>query len=634
MEATVASIFVHSFTWNRKMKIKNRVTLLVLLSIFTAFGQSQNSYSSFNAQLAKGWNTWNYESMLSHVLLPEGLALNINLRPAVLGTPYDTNYHFDKVSVDKSGMVRPQAHTFDGSYTDMIIDGWKGNTLRIQSTQVNGDLFILLEPVTTSNTTYFVELQTGFLWNRPGKILKEETYIKAITDKDTFSIRTTGNTVENARPYSSPYLSILPNETLGIYTGTPKSLKEIKNLITIAEEKYSTHAKTYGELAEAYKATQSVLGWNTLYDADLNRVVSPVTRGWNEAWQGFVLFEWDTYFAALLLGLDHKEYAYSNAMAVSKGVNRFGAVAFTQQPRNQLADNSQPPVGSMVCWKLYEKYGEKWFLEEVYEGLLSWNRWWVKNRLNQGYLTWGASWPNANVQDGAWESGLDNSPMYENVKMQPVGNNSLFNLADVGLNSLYVMDCQYLGKIAQALGKKQDAKELRTREKAFTKKVQGLWSEEEGIFLNKWLESNTFSDRLSPTLFYPMIAGIPSKEQAQTMLKNHYFNPKEFHGDYMIPSIARNDASYTNNYWQGAIWGPMNFLVYLGLKNYDTNAAKELAVKSYQLFEEAWLKHRYVFENIHAEKGVVASDDQLNCDPYYHWGALMGLMQFIELGHY
>ncbi|MEN1783622.1 MAG: trehalase family glycosidase [Bacteroidota bacterium] len=614
----------------------NRLSFLIffLLGILGIQGQDSPAYSNFNDQLAQGWNTWNYESMLSHVLLPQGLAFNINFRPSVLGTPYDTNYHYNKITVDKTGRVRPQAHTFDGSYTDVIIDGWKGNTIRVQSAQINENIVVLVEPITSSSTTYFVELQAGFLWNHTGHIQKEKDQLLAITAKDTISINTTGSIAENARPYMASYLSINSNIPFGVYTGPSQTLTQIQKAIQVAKEAYEAKAEAYGELAEGYKAAQSVLGWNTLYDADLNRVVSPVTRGWNEAWQGFVLFEWDTYFAALLLGLDHKEYAYSNAMAVSKGVNRYGAVAFTQQPRNQLADNSQPPVGSMVCWKLYEKYQETWFLEEVFDGLLSWNRWWVNNRRNQGYLTWGASWPNANVQDGRWESGLDNSPMYEEVEMQTVGNNSLFNLADVGLNSLYVMDCQYLQKIAQALGKKEIVKELRDREKEYTKKVQSLWSEEHGIFLNKWLQSNTFSNSISPTLLYPLIAGIPTQKQAQTILKKHYFNPDEFYGTYMIPSIARNDAAYNNDYWRGAIWGPMNFLVYLGLKNYDDKAAKQLASQSYELFEEAWLKHRYVFENINAEKGVVASDDQLNCDPYYHWGALMGLMQFMELGHY
>lgn len=614
-------------------RIGRYLKILPVFTVILGMSQDYRDYDTFNDSLAQGWNTWNYESMLSHVLLPEALAVNLNLRPAVLGTPYDENYHFDKVTVTKTGMVRPRAHAFDGAYTDIILL-WKGNRIQVQSTQKNDQLYLLISPLENSSTPYFIEVQSGFLWNKKGVVQRKENIIEATVNDKTLMVRTTGNTVENARPYTSPYLSIPSGHEFSVYTGEKTSLEAVKEILSEAKEKYERNSKIYGDYAEAFLATQSVLGWNTLYDADLNRVISPVTRGWNEAWQGFVLFEWDTYFASLLLGLGHKKYAYSNALAVTKGLNRYGAVAFTQQPRNQLADNSQPPVGSMVCWKLYEKYGDTWFLKEVYDELLSWNRWWVDHRLNKGYLTWGASWPNANVQDGRWESGLDNSPMYEKVTMQTVGQNSLFNMADVGLNSLYVMDCQYLLKMAKVLGKEDDIKEIGKREKQITEKVRSLWSSEKGTYLNKYLDTDTFSERLSPTLFYPMIAGIPSQKQARRVMLEHYYNPTEFFGNYMVPSISRNDPSYDNDYWRGAIWGPMNFLVYLGLKNYDDQAAKDLAENSYSLFMDAWTKHRYVFENINSEKGVSTPGDQLNCDPYYHWGALMGIMQFMEAGKY
>jgi putative isomerase len=145
------------------------------------------------------------------------------------------------------------------------------------------------------------------------------------------------------------------------------------------------------------------------------------------------------------------------------------------------------------------------------------------------------------------------------------------------------------------------------------------------------LDQPEFSHRLTPALFYPMLAGIPSLEQAKRMMKEHYYNTKEFYGDYIIPSCARNDKSFNNDYWRGAIWGPMNFLVYLGLRQYDRSAATDLADKSYKMYLDAWKKHHYVFENINSDRGVsTSSDNKLNSDPYYHWGALMGIMEFME----
>jgi putative isomerase len=592
-----------------------------------------DAYRRLNEQLAKGWNTWSYNSMLSHTLLPSGLTLKVNLRNAYIGTPGDPNYCLEQAVVDKSGLIRPIAHSFDGSYTELYVDNWLGNRIRVQSATSGADVFILVTPEIASPTRFFIELETGFLWNQPGHTARQGDHIVAQSGKKRWQIRSTRPSEPIRQPYLSAFQVFKGDTAIGFYTGTPRSLATVKQIIEQAKKNHHDYAQKFGEHAEAFKGIQSVLGWNTLYDVEKKRVITPVTRGWNEAWQGYVLFEWDTYFAALLFGLDHKNLAYANALAVTKGLNRFGAVPFTQMPRG-VADQSQPPVGSVVCWKLYEKYRDKWFLEAVYQELLSWNRWWMRSRNNQGFLTWGANWHSATPANAALESGLDNAPMYEDVQMQIVGDNALFNLADVGLNSLYVADCQYLGKIATALGHSADVEELKRRADEYRDKVNQLWSAEHGLFLNRFLDRSENSLRLSPTLFYPWLAGIPSEAQSKRMLAEHYFNPQEFYGPQILPSCALNDKSYNNNYWRGSVWGPMNLLVYLGLKQYDSAAAAELAQRSYKLYLDAWEQHHFVFENTNSQTGARDSRDQLNCDPYYHWGALMGLMQFMEDGHY
>ena len=614
---------------------KRLLSLLILLACIQAFGQSKSEkYQELTKELASGWNTWNYYSMMSYVLLPEGLSLNLNLRPAVLGNPYDPNYFYDNIFVTKSQMVKPKAHSIDGCYTSMTIDGWKGNTLNVQSASVDDQIYLLLNPIKRSATAYFVELESGILWNNPGSLTLDDDRISASFQSRNIEIRSTKNSTDAARPYAAPYQSYLADTVFAIYTGPEKTLNEIIDIVEKAKQNYHDDAQKFEDHADVHEAIQTVLGWNTLYDADLDRVITPVSRGWNEAWQGFVLFEWDTYFAALLSGLNNKELAYSNVFAITKMLNESGAVAFTQQPRGQLAVNSQPPVGSMVCWLLYEKYKEEWFLEEIFDELLSWNRWWVENRSYNGYLTWGASWKGAREQDARWESGLDNSPMYDDVKISDYGKNSLLDLADVGLNSLYVADCQYLIKMAKILGRKLELKELQDREKTFTKQVESLWSEEHGIYLNKNITTGAFSNRLSPTLFYPMIAGIPGKSQAERIFNEHFYNEEEFYGDYILPSCARNDPEYDNLYWRGAIWGPMNFLAYIGIRNYSDKATEDLVGKSYDLFTNCWNKHGYILENIHAEKGNDHLEDQVNSDLFYHWGALMGLMKVMEDGKY
>ncbi len=59
------------------------------------------------------------------------------------------------------------------------------------------------------------------------------------------------------------------------------------------------------------------------------------------------------------------------------------------------------------------------------------------------------------------------------------------------------------------------------------------------------------------------------------MIEKHLLNPEEFAGEWVIPSIARNDPAFKDqDYWRGRIWGPMNYLVYLGLDQYDDAEAR------------------------------------------------------------
>jgi putative isomerase len=114
------------------------------------------------------------------------------------------------------------------------------------------------------------------------------------------------------------------------------------------------------------------------------------------------------------------------------------------------------------------------------------------------------------------------------------------------------------------------------------------------------------------------------------MIEKHLMNPPEFWGEYVISSIARNDPAFKDqNYWRGRIWGPMNFLVYLGLANYaDAETRKAFARRSYDLFLKEWREKGHVHENYNAITG--SGDDVTSSDRFYHWGALLGYVEYLE----
>jgi neutral trehalase len=429
---------------------------------------------------------------------------------------------------------------------------------------------------------------------------------------------------------------------LGLSTGKVRSVDDIEAVLQRERRAYQQSVSRFADHAAVADAIQTVIGWDTIYEPHGQRVISPVSRIWSVGWGGYVLFDWDTFFAATLAAIGNRDLAYANAVEICREATPQGFVPnYARGDGWKSEDRSEPPVGAITLLGLYEKFHDRWLLEETFPALLRWNRWWAEHRDRQGFLTWGSDGENqpANLDDNSrgtrqgaiLESGLDNSPMYDDATYDVQTHQLVF--ADVGLMGMYIADCDALAKIAGVLGKASEAQELSDRAEKYRATLATLWDENTGLFLNKDLRTGQFSHRLSPTNFYPMLAKVATPDQARRMVNEHLLNPQEFWGQWVIPSISRNDPAFKDqNYWRGRIWGPMNYLVYLGLRNYDqadiNRVRKELSKKSLDLFESDWQTNGHVHENYNGETGN--GDDVTNSDRFYHWGALLGLIDLNE----
>jgi glycogen debranching enzyme len=297
-------------------------------------------------------------------------------------------------------------------------------------------------------------------------------------------------------------------------------------------------------------------------------------------------------------------------------------------------------VGGIMVREVYRRYPERWFLEASFEDLLSWNRFWPQKRLNEGLLAYGSHEAQnpfnetylRSMTAAGYESGMDDSPMYKDVPFNRQKNT--MELQDVGLNSLYIADCRALAEMASILGREAEERELRERAERFSAALETLWDEEVGLYMNRHTDSGELSPRLSPTLFYPLLAEVPEADRAERMVREHLLNPEEFWGEFVLPSISRNDPQYPRQrYWKGAIWPPLNFLTYLSLRNYGfLEARRALAEKSLQMFLSEWRRKGYVSENYSSITGT-GDDERLSSDRFHSWGALFGFISFIEQGH-
>ncbi len=606
-------------------------------------------YHELKRTLARGWNTWNTRSVLSHVLLPEGIAVNLGIKEY-----RDRSYLKESLigrRGEKAEVVIPAVRSYDGRYTDVTVR-WKDITIRVESATEGGDLLLLVSTLASQEyKPATLVAEGGVLWNREGYVYERGGELQWETPDTKQTLRLAAG--QNHAPVHDPYIpaqggylayTLVAGEPIALSTGgvdrTRAGIEAVMRDREREQEQYA--ADRFGDLAETYRAMQTCLAWNTVYDPLKDRVVSPVSRIWNCVWGGYVLFCWDTYFAAAMAAIDNRDLAYANAIEITREITGSGFVPnFATVGDLKSYDRSQPPVGAMIVLGLYRTFGDRWLPEMLFDDLLRWNRWWDTARRDGDLLCWGsdpfppragAHFETAEVDNAIgpmMESGLDNSPMWDGVPFDQ--SKHLQCLHDAGLNGLYVRDCESLEALAVILGRDAEADELRERGDRYRQSIQRrLWDEGAGLFLNRRTDTGELSARVSPTNFYPLLGGAATGEQAARMVEEHLLHPARFGGDYVLPSISRDDPAYPDQtYWRGRIWAPMNFLVYAGLCRYDLPEAKtELVAKSQSLLLKEWREHGRVCENYCADTGQ--GGELRNSDAFYHWGGLLGLIAFIE----
>ncbi|MEI6142206.1 MAG: hypothetical protein WCP85_23225, partial [Mariniphaga sp.] len=479
--------------------MKKLFNLLVILLNISGFVIAQNpespdsKYKAIQNRLQTGWGTFNHKSVLSHVLMTEGLALNIGIKLHQNNADNYLKEAYISSRGNRPEKITPGYKAYDGSYSELTVE-WNGVKFRIESaTTDNQDLVLLVTPIQLPENIPSVVLETGFLWNRKGNLELIDNKIIAKTDKKSFTIRTIGDPEKEFLANTSPYLAVKLDQTVAFYTGEVKSIEQLKTIVQRRRGEQEAIYLKYGELSATYQAIQSVIGWNVIYDASKERVIFPVSRLWNDNFGGqFVLFDWDTYFGAWMASLESKELAYANAVEITKAITPGGFIPnFSGSYGGASYDRSQPPIGSLVFKALYNKFKERWLLEYVFDDLMKWNHWWPKNRDSKGLLGWGSSpvgpplksdFATNAWQGAAYESGLDNSPMYDNIPFNK--QTHLLELADAGLMGMYITHCDAQSEIATIIGKVEKVKYLKVRDGTHRKNLSQLWDDKTGIYRN------------------------------------------------------------------------------------------------------------------------------------------------------
>ena len=646
-------------------------------------------------QSRRGWGTWLHRSFLAHVLQPSAVALRL-----AIGTESSSHVRCD-------GKLRPGLHALDHSYTRVsmqaTVESNSTNStaerwVHVTSAHVaHHELVVLIEldPATPHVTEDMddpilsIYLGLHYAWNGTGAVeiitsnsgQHELLGLRATPDgrqQREVDIHMTTSLYHAEHDFATIFeedddgvvvrLDLTSDQSaIGIATGRDRSLAEIQRLVGQAHAATlkSIQRDTEGfsaDQVEGYRAMQSVLGWNVIYNQLEHGPVVPVSRGW-AFHDGYVLFEWDNFLASYMLSGMHgqpgaKDLAYSNLIQTIKSRTTDGFVPNFAAGPDKSRDRTEPPLGAQVLERMFHEHGDEWIVRLLFDDLLAWNTWfWNHRRLDPlGLIALGSDpyeyQPEHHVNDlqaAKYESGQDNSPMYDDTEEELFcTKRHKMLLYDVGMTALFVAEAQALSRLGRRLHRDAVVQELDARAAEMSQLLlDHLWDEDRWIFANRYQQGEAkVSDVHSPTSFFPLLLGgtVVSDDAVDRIVTHHLLNATRFCLEnatdtssgciYGVPASPFDHPSFVDqNYWRGRVWGPLNIILYWALERYDhipsARRARQLLVEhSLTLLLIPWRSYGHVHENYNPLTGQGC--DSGNSDPFYHWGALNAYMSVVE----
>lgn len=323
------------------------------------------------------------------------------------------------------------------------------------------------------------------------------------------------------------------------------------------------------------------------------------------------LYGWDSFF--ILLGLiRHRQWdlAFSQTNQLLYEIDHYGMVLNAN--RTYYLGRSNPPFLSQMVRRLYHVSEDKEWLQKTLPSLeLYYSYWTVPPHLNQAtglsrfYALNEGPAPEVvySERDSAgrthydrvrefyrnhYVSDYDASEYYNRVEdrltdmfyksdrsMRESGfdpshrfgmfSAEIVHYAPVCLNVLLYLMEQDLGEFHQILGDQKTAKEWKSRAKDRAQRINHfLWDEEAGLYFDYNFRTGQRRPYEFLTTFYPLWAGIASKEQAARVWEHL----PRFEGSGGL----RTSLRHTGCQWDAPFgWAPLHWIAIQGLRNYSFN---------------------------------------------------------------
>lgn len=389
------------------------------------------------------------------------------------------------------------------------------------------------------------------------------------------------------------------------------SVEKISAAIQVAEEAHARESLSgTGPLAEMAGPMAHELGWLSCWHPFERRSWSGVGRSHWYCDGRYNIWGWDEALSAIIADTFDPALAENN-LYLQKGDTRIGACA---------------------AWTLYARSGNLDRLHLNFEFLR-------QQRPPES--------PFFQALDPGAGAGMDDTPICDDIEEKGP-------IHGVDMASYQAWNAELMARMATELGREADASAYRERHAFLCGEINDkLWHEGDGIYRNRHL-SGEWCPTDTPTAFYPWLAGaVPAGRSARLLAR--LTDPREFWGEWVIPSISRSHPVYglpatkplgdmimpPYSYWRGAIWPPTCFLVYEGLRRAGHGGtALELATKCVALWRRNWEEFGICPENYHPVTGRITEPAHGPLGPHptsnarQSWSMLLpfvGIKELIDL---
>jgi hypothetical protein len=320
-------------------------------------------------------------------------------------------------------------------------------------------------------------------------------------------------------------------------------LAEMVANVAAARVAAAAASQVYGALRDVYDGIATGVLWNTVLTLQ-EGVVAIVSRNPNwgsnsEFVADYVLFNWDSYFIATQAAACAQA---DSDVLMDIGVATLVQITLARTPRgfvpnwksgphssNDRTENQVGALLSLLLAGMLPASTRAWVIDLLVPPLLTWNEWVWSSRMARGGVFVGEPlmilgsdpMPPHDNGDGTFQGAkyesMDNSPAMD----APVAFNDTSHQVmqyDVSPTALYLSDTEALIALAKEAGRGDAVATLQARFNATSAALLSrLWSPLDGAFANR-LFNGSFNARLVPPVLYPLLSGVASDAQVETLV--------------------------------------------------------------------------------------------------------------------